>query len=118
MKIAYAEKVNITNDAWLGRTSAPYQHLSMAVFRAVENRVPLVRAANTGITSIIDSRGHIRRMAPLFTETYLAGEVKLGEGRSFYTRFGDLFALACLAIAAAIAGLSFRKKTHEFCATS
>lgn len=102
--------VNITNDAWFGRSSAPYQHLSMAVFRAVENRVPLVRAANTGITSIIDSRGHIRRMTPLFTETYLAGEVKLGEGGSFYTRFGDLFALICLAAAAVIVVLSLRKR--------
>lgn len=102
--------VNITNDAWFGRSSAPYQHLSMTVFRAVENRVPLVRAANTGITAIIDSRGHIRRMTPIFTETYLAGEVRLGEGMSLYTRFGDLFALICLAVSAAVIALSFRKK--------
>ena len=66
--------MNITNDAWYGRSSAPYQHLSMTVFRAVENRVPLIRAANTGITAIIDSKGHIRGMTQLFKEEYLTGE--------------------------------------------
>ncbi|HTG80310.1 MAG TPA: apolipoprotein N-acyltransferase [Geobacteraceae bacterium] len=102
--------VNITNDAWFGRSSAPYQHLSMSVFRAVENRVPLVRSANTGITAIIDSRGHIRRMTPIFTETTLSGEVRLGSGGSFYTRFGDLFALACLVVTVvvAVSSLKFR----------
>ena len=106
--------VNITNDAWFGRSSAPYQHLSMTAFRAVENRVPLVRSANTGITSIIDCRGHIRRMTPLFTETYLAGEVRLGEGGSLYTRFGDIFALLCVAVSTLVVGISFRKlKQHE-----
>ena len=102
--------VNITNDAWFGRSSAPYQHLSMIVFRAVENRVPLVRAANTGITSIIDSRGHIRGMTQIFKETYLAGEVRLGNGGAIYTRVGDLFALICLSGAVLIAVFSFRKK--------
>ncbi len=105
--------VNITNDAWFGRSSAPYQHLSMCVFRAVENRVPLVRSANTGITAIIDSRGHIRRMTPIFTETCLSGEVRLGEGGSFYTRFGDLFAFACLALTAVIVALSFRRRNQS-----
>jgi apolipoprotein N-acyltransferase len=102
--------VNITNDAWYGRSSAPYQHLSMTVFRAVENRVPLVRAANTGITAIIDSRGHIRGMTQLFKETYLAGEVRMGEGDSVYTRYGDIFAGLCLSISAILVVLAFRKK--------
>jgi apolipoprotein N-acyltransferase len=102
--------VNITNDAWFGRSSAPYQHLSMTVFRAVENRVPLVRAANTGITSIIDSRGHIRSMTQIFKEACISGEVRLGEKVTLYTRVGDLFALICLAGALLITVLSFRKK--------
>lgn len=88
--------VNITNDAWFGRSSAPYQHLSMTVFRAVENRVPLVRAANTGISSVIDSKGHIRGMTPLFEEATLSAEVRQGTGSTFYNRHGDLFALICL----------------------
>jgi len=49
--------VTITNDAWFGKTSAPYQHFSMAVLRAVENRVPVARAANTGVSGFIDSKG-------------------------------------------------------------
>jgi len=102
--------VNITNDAWFGRSSAPYQHLSMTVFRAVENRVPLVRAANTGITAIIDSRGHISGTTRLFREETLIGEVRLGEGNTFYDRFGDIFAEACLAIATVIVALVFVKK--------
>ncbi len=102
--------VNITNDAWFGRSSAPYQHLSMTVFRAVENRVPLVRAANTGITSIIDSKGHIRGMTPLFKESVLNGEVRLGEGETFYNRYGDIFAWGCLAGALVVAVLAFTRR--------
>lgn len=102
--------VNITNDAWFGRSSAPYQHLSITVFRAVENRVPLVRAANTGITSIIDSKGHIQGSTPLFREAILTGEVPLGSGGSIYNRYGDLFAILCLAVSVIIAGLSFRQR--------
>jgi apolipoprotein N-acyltransferase len=101
--------VNVTNDAWYGRSSAPYQHLSMSVFRAVENRVPLVRAANTGITAIIDKHGSINRSTGLFEEAFLNGEVRPGPGGSFYTRFGDVFALLCLAVSLVIAVAGFRK---------
>jgi apolipoprotein N-acyltransferase len=87
--------VNLTNDAWFGMTSAPYQHLSMAVFRALENGRPLIRAANTGISAFIGPRGKILDRAGLFTEALLTREVRLSDGRSrtFYTRYGDLFAL-------------------------
>jgi apolipoprotein N-acyltransferase len=102
--------VNITNDAWFGKSSAPYQHLSMTVFRAVENRVPLVRAANTGISSVVDSKGHIHGMTALFEEATLGAEVRRGEGGSFYSRHGDLFALVCLGVSLALALVCFRKK--------
>ena len=105
--------VNITNDAWFGHSSAPYQHLSMTVFRAVENRVPLVRAANTGITAIIDSKGHIRGMTQIFKEAYLTGEIRPAEGKTFYTRYGDVFAKLCLAFSAIIVVLAFRKRVKE-----
>jgi apolipoprotein N-acyltransferase len=82
--------VNITNDAWYGRSSAPYQHLSMTVFRAVENRVPLVRAANTGISAIIDSEGRINKQTELFQEAFVNSEVILGTGNTLYSRFGDV----------------------------
>ncbi len=103
--------VNITNDAWYGRSSAPYQHLSMTVFRAVENRVPLVRAANTGITAIIDSKGRIRSSTPLFQEAFLNGEVRFGTDDTFYSLYGDVFAEICLAVSAILAVIViFRKK--------
>jgi len=105
--------VNISNDAWYKRSSAPYQHLSMTVFRAVENRVPLVRATNTGITAIIDSRGHVRGATKLFQEAVLTGEVQLGTGDTIYSRFGDVFAGLCLAGTAVIGLLGFRRKKSQ-----
>ncbi|MGE5174437.1 MAG: apolipoprotein N-acyltransferase [Betaproteobacteria bacterium] len=86
----------ITNDAWFGRTAAPYQHFSMAVFRAVENRVPVARAANTGISGFIDSRGRILETSGIFTEAYLTRNLAPGTGKTFYTRYGDLFSYACV----------------------
>jgi len=101
--------VAITNDAWFGNSSAPYQHLSMTVFRAVENRVPLVRAANTGISAVVDSKGHIHGMTPLFEEATLTGEIRRGEGGSFYSRYGDLFGLLCLALSALIGWMALKR---------
>jgi apolipoprotein N-acyltransferase len=91
--------VNLTNDAWFGKTSAPYQHLSMAVFRAVENRRPLIRAANTGFSALINPKGKIIERSGLFREQVLAQEVELTPpSMSVYTRYGDLFPFALLAI--------------------
>jgi apolipoprotein N-acyltransferase len=86
----------ITNDAWFGKTAAPYQHFSMAVFRAVENRVPVARAANTGISGFIDAQGKILETSGIFTESYLTSELAPGAGKTFYTRHGDLFSYACV----------------------
>jgi len=88
--------VNITNDAWFGETSAPYQHFSMAVFRAVENRVSLVRCANTGISGFIDLCGRIKNTSPLFERLTMTESVKIIGIKSFYTRYGDVFAILCL----------------------
>jgi apolipoprotein N-acyltransferase len=88
----------ITNDAWFGRTAAPYQHFSMAVFRAVENRVPVVRAANTGISGFIDSRGRILETSGIFTEAYLTHKLEPSTERSLYTRYGDVFSYACVMV--------------------
>jgi apolipoprotein N-acyltransferase len=88
--------ITITNDAWFGRTSAPYQHFSMAVFRAVENRVPIARAANTGISGFIDSKGRIINQSDIFNETVLTEKLSLGNKKSFYTMYGDVFAWFCI----------------------
>jgi apolipoprotein N-acyltransferase len=93
--------VNITNDAWYGPTSAPHQHLAHATLRAIENRVPLVRAANTGFSAIIDPDGRIRWQGPLFEKLHHVDEIAWPGVRTFYTRFGDVFAWACAAISAA-----------------
>ena len=78
--------VNITNDAWFGETGAPFQHFSMAVFRAVENRRSLARAANTGVSGFIDPVGRIVGQTRLFEETLLTREMPMIERVSFYTR--------------------------------
>ncbi|MFH1675027.1 MAG: apolipoprotein N-acyltransferase [Pseudomonadota bacterium] len=91
--------ITITNDAWFGRSSAPYQHLSMAAFRAVENRVAIARAANTGISAFIDPAGRIAHQTPLFQATTLSASIPLMESKTFYTRFGDIFPIMCLLIA-------------------
>jgi len=91
--------VNLTNDAWFGMTSAPHQHLSMAVFRAVENKRPMFRAANTGISAFIDSKGRIVTHGELFTEEVLKQELELTHSSlRIYTRYGDLFAFTLLII--------------------
>lgn len=92
--------VNITNDAWFGKTSAPYQHLSMVTLRAVENRVPIARAANTGISALIDSSGRVVRSTDLFTREVLFGriDVSINKSSTFYTQWGDLFSYCCLGI--------------------
>jgi apolipoprotein N-acyltransferase len=82
--------VNITNDAWFGDTAAPHQHLSMVTFRAIENRVPIVRVANTGISAIIDVDGHIRWQTPLFAAATRTDTVAWAPRETFYTRHGDL----------------------------
>ncbi len=102
----------ITNDAWFGKTAAPYQHFSMAVLRAVENRVPIARAANTGISGFIDSRGRILQTSKIFTEAYLTHQLIPGTERTFYTRYGDLFSYACV-IASLILLATVRKRPSK-----
>ena len=90
--------INITNEAWFGETAAPYQFLSMSVFRAVENRIFIVRCANTGVSCIIDSSGRIldrvkdENGKDIFIRGILSGEVATHEVNTIYTRYGDWFA--------------------------
>ena len=86
----------ITNDAWFGRTSAPAQHFSLAVLRAVENRRSVVRAANTGISGFIDPLGQVSGATQLFTDAVDVRSLPALTFFTFYTRHGDLLAFACL----------------------
>jgi apolipoprotein N-acyltransferase len=90
--------INITNDAWFGKTSGPYQHFSMTVFRAVENRRALVRSANTGISGFIDPAGRVLASTPLLQDAALVQSIPFLKLKSTYTRIGDLFAQLCLAV--------------------
>lgn len=87
--------VTMTNDAWFGRTTGPYHHFAMSVFRAIENRKPVLRAANTGISGVIDSSGRVKSITPIFTKTSIIENIKTDSRRSFYSRFGDLFIYLC-----------------------
>ena len=90
--------VNITNDAWFGTTSAPFQHFSMAVFRSVETRLYLVRAANTGISGIIDPGGHIVAETKIFQNDALKGYVKFVNIPTFYAQYGDILVTVCFVL--------------------
>ncbi len=91
--------ITITNDAWYGTTAGPYQHFSLAVLRAVENRRALVRAANTGISGFIDPAGRILDPTALMTEAAVVRSLPLMEGATVYNRLGDAAAAACLGAA-------------------
>ena len=90
--------VNLTNDVWFGQTHAPYQHRALAAFRAVENRVSLVRVTNTGLTSVIDALGREHASLPLFQADALVHTIQVPRVPSLYTRYGDWFAQLCSAI--------------------
>jgi len=116
----------ITNDAWYGRTGAPYQFLAMTAVRSAETRVWTARAANTGVSAIIDARGRVRQQTRIFERGVLVADVPLRPaplGGSFYTRHGDVFAAGCWLASAGLgvaawwrgrsAGRGKRKSGHE-----
>ena len=106
--------VTMTNDAWFGRTSAPYQHFSQAVFRAVENRVFIARAANTGISGLIDPKGKILKRGEIFKEEAIHGTLHLMRERTFYTEYGDVFAWICSAVSTFLVGYAlFRDRSGQ-----
>lgn len=88
----------ITNDAWFGRTSAPYQHFSMMVLRAIEHRIPFARAANTGISGFVDTHGRVIEQTELFIEASATATFALRGKTTLYTRFGDFFVVFCAMI--------------------
>lgn len=91
----------ITNDAWFGKTGAPYQHADMAVFRAVETGRWLIRAANTGVSAIISPRGRTVEKTEIFEPAATGHVVELKEGRTFYVEHGDNWIIVlCLCLAA------------------
>jgi apolipoprotein N-acyltransferase len=100
--------VNVTNDAWFGTTAAPHQHFAMGVFRAVENGLPLIRAANTGISGAVDASGRVLAATGLFEPASIAVQITPRRERTFYTRHGDLLVALCAAVTI---GMLFYQKT-------
>lgn len=110
--------VTITNDAWFGDSAAPYQHFSMAVFRAVENHLAVARAANTGISGFIGTDGRILAKTPIFTQQAITGSIPLRSSRpTFYTQYGDVFSWGCVILVGFLLLRCYRSnitsKTHK-----
>jgi apolipoprotein N-acyltransferase len=87
---------NITNDAWFGETAAPRQHLAHLVMRAIENRVGIARAANTGISGFVDPLGRVTDRTRLGERLFVLGTVQTTDVRTLYTRLGDWVGLLSL----------------------
>src|SRR5205814_2278025 len=86
----------ITNDAWFGATSAPYQHFEQASMRAIEEGRYLVRAANTGVSGIVDPYGRVLEKTPIFQPAVVVGEARFLQTSTFYARHGDVLPYAAL----------------------
>ena len=106
--------INITNEAWFGKIAFPYQMLSSCVFRAVENRVNLVRCANTGISCFVDPYGRVTGRVTnggndIFVSGTLTQKILISSPGTFYTRHGDLLVYGCIAFLVVIVVWTFVK---------
>ena len=91
--------VNLTNDGWFGISTGPYQHLQQTHLRAIEEGLPIVRAANTGISAVIDPLGRIIARLDLGIEGVLDSPLPTAIPPTFYARTGDIPAAMLVAVA-------------------
>jgi len=101
--------VNVTDDSWFGPSTGPYQHLLTARVRAIEEGIPVVRAANTGISAVIDALGRTKATLPLDEMGVLDVPLPMAIAPTFYSRFGDL-GFWLMLVACGLAGVAFRRK--------
>jgi apolipoprotein N-acyltransferase len=111
--------VNISNEAWFGRSATPHHILAMSVFRAVENRVNVVRSTNTGVSCFIDPYGRITERITkggddLFVEGTLTHEIILSPPGTFYTRYGDVLVYGCIAFSIGVIFWGIFKKRSPY----
>ncbi|MBA7664926.1 Apolipoprotein N-acyltransferase [subsurface metagenome] len=107
--------INVTNDAWTGSEKAAVQHFSISIFRTIENRRSLIRAANGGVTAYINPYGRVIDSLELFTSDYLVCDVLLGEKDevTFYSRYGDFFPWLILILVCTLIIFIFTKKVID-----
>jgi apolipoprotein N-acyltransferase len=103
----------ITNDAWFGRSSAPWQHLAMARMRTIETGRYMARAANTGISALVDPYGRVIQSTPLFEEAVSVGDVRLLDGTTPYVMIGDVVPWAGIAASLGLVGLGARARRRS-----
>lgn len=102
--------VNISNDAWYGRSSAPNQHLDLTILRAVEQNRSILRATNTGISALIDAKGRVHSPTALFTEVSVYySQVTLHQESTFFHRHFTLIHLTMAGLCLTLAGMGWRK---------
>jgi apolipoprotein N-acyltransferase len=101
----------ITNDAWYGYSSAPYQHFLQASMRAIEQGRYLARSANTGISGIVDPYGRVVQQSRIFERTVMVGEVRMLDDKTVYGTIGDLAAYICAALTAVALFAAARTRT-------
>jgi apolipoprotein N-acyltransferase len=106
---------NITNDAWFGETSGPWQHLGMLPLRAVEHRVAIARAANTGVSAFVEPTGRVGPTLPLLERGILRRRIPLRERATLYTRFGDWLVYASAGMGAAGVALALYRRSPVSC---
>lgn len=87
--------LNISNDAWFGRSKAQAQHLNIARMRAIENQKPMVRATNDGLTAVIGTDGGVQKSLPPFNEGFLTTAVRVGQSQTLYAKLGDIWLVLC-----------------------
>jgi apolipoprotein N-acyltransferase len=86
------------NDGWLGNSAGPYQHFELAKLRAIENRVPIVRCANTGISGVINPTGIVQQKIPLGKKAIITADILPIQTLTFYTKYGEIFAVLCIIV--------------------
>lgn len=106
--------LNLTNDGWFGRSSGPYQHLRLTAYRAVEDRVFLVRATGTGVSAVVTPVGRIPVRVPLDAEGFLKAAVRLRQGgMTVYVKYGDVFVVFCGLVLLLAGGWAVLKRIME-----
>ncbi|HYA28304.1 MAG TPA: apolipoprotein N-acyltransferase [Acidobacteriota bacterium] len=105
--------VNLTNDAWYGKSIGPWQHLWLAQSRAIETRRSLLRVTNTGVTSLVNAKGEIVKTLPMFTPAVMQTDVDILDEETYYVRFGDWFAWGITIVVLGIVLFHLKRKMNQ-----